>query len=550
MSSTLAFRVACAAAVLFLPAAGAAQTVGKSWTSGTESLRVDLSVGTLNGHGREYVLNPDGSSMSMLRWNMNNIAMFNAALAYRPLSWLALELRGSTNFSGSSHMDDYDWNIPQCPPTTGGGTYCESNHADTVLRNALLLDVFAAARVFTAGPVHVSAIAGYKHDFYRWQATGSIANYMPPSVASSISYDQSWRAPYLGIGMEAEHGPWSLRGRLIASVWASAMSKDIHHNRATLFIDRTGPSQMMAAEIGIGYRLSRSLSLTLDYRYQAWRLSTGPSVWFDAIAGTTSSSGPKGAGAANTSHMVTIGLSTRPLSGDRNDRGTTLQARWGGLHAGADLGWLWQSATWRTLSYNNPPVVAVPATATVPLGAGAARAGLFAGYDVRLGESWLTGVEADLGYAGANHTARGIPGTSGQAQLAASSDAARIMREWDASLRLRLGLLLRSDLLLYATGGVALERQGSRLDCKIANGACAGQAMEREEKHARTLIGWTVGVGAEAALSDGWFARADYRYSAVPTMNHRFFADSAVATVDTAVARHSHRIGVGLGYRW
>jgi len=546
----LVSRSACAATFMLAATAAGAQTPPKSWTSGMEDMRVDLSIGTLNGHGREYVLNPDGSSMSMLRWDMRNIAMFNAAVAYRPLSWLALELRGVTNLSGSSHMDDYDWNISQCPPVSGGGTYCESNHADTVLRNAWMLDAFAAARFLSTGSVHLSAIAGYKHDFYRWQATGSVSNYAPPSVASSISYDQSWRAPYVGIGIDAEHGPWSLRGRLIASVWASSTSKDIHHNRATLFVDRTGPSQMMAAELGVGYRLSRSLILTLDYRYQAWRLSTGRSTWIDAIAGTTSSSGPKGAGAANTSHMLAIGLSTRPLSGGRPDGGPPADSRWGGLHAGAEIGWLWQSATWRTLSYNDPPVPAVAETATVPLNSGAARAGLFAGYDTRLGERWVAGIEADLGFAGANHTTRGVPGTNSPAQLAASADAARVMREWDASLRLRLGLLLRPDLLVYASGGLALERQGSRLDCKTAYGGCIGQPAEREEKHARTLAGWTAGVGAELALTEGWFARAEYRYSAVPVMRHRFFADSAASVVDTAVARHNHRIGVGLGYRW
>ncbi|WP_168201815.1 omptin family outer membrane protease [Phreatobacter aquaticus] len=542
--SALALATLAGGLVLAHPAT--AQQTNREWRGTLDGLTVDLSTGLLNGHGREYVLNPDGSSVSMLRWNMRNVLMFNAAIAYRPADWLKLEMRGSTNFTGMSHMDDYDWNIPGCPASPTG-TYCESNHPDTVLRNAILFDSFAAARFLTLGPVQLSAVAGYKFDFYRWQGSGGTSNYAPFPPGSGISYDQTWRAPYLGLAMEAEHGPWSLRGRLIGSVWALGTGRDLHHLRSTLFTDRLGPGQMMAAEIGLGYQIRPGMTLTADYRYQAWRIAQGPAD-SQALGGALTSFPGKGGGGSNTSHMVSLGLRIRPGEAVRMAQGApTAPVSLAGFHAGVDIGAAWQNAGWTTNSMGGTPGRLVPETAAARLGSGAPRVGFFAGYGRQVG-AWIVGAEADIGLANANRTIVGVPGALDATAIVSATDGVRMTRLWDASLRARFGYEVKPGLALYATGGLAMAASQLRVGCN--NGASCVGGTSLDQSVTSTRLGWTLGAGAEAALAGPWFARAEYRYSAYAAVNPTFFATVPADTIRSTVSLNDHRASVALGYRY
>jgi len=542
-----AFALATLAIGLALTLPATAQQANREWRGTVDGLTVDLSTGLLNGHGREYVLNPDGSSVSMLRWNMRNVLMFNAAVAYRAADWLNLEMRGSTNFTGMSHMDDYDWNIPSCPPSPTG-TYCESNHPDTVLRNALQFDSFAAARFLTLGPVQLSAVAGYKFDFYRWQGSGGTSNYAPFPPGSGISYDQTWRAPYLGFAMEAEHGPWSLRGRLIGSVWALGTGRDLHHLRSILFTDRLGPSQMVAAEIGLGYQIRPGMTLTADYRYQAWRIAKGPAE-SQALGGTVTTFPGKSAGGSNTSHMVSLGLRIRPGEAVRMAGGAPVAApvSLAGFHAGIDIGAAWQNAGWTTNSIGGTPGRPFPETAGARLGSGAPRVGFFAGYGRQFG-AWIVGAEADLGLANANRFRVGVPGALDQTAIVSATDGVRMTRLWDASLRARFGYEVQPGLALYATGGLAMAASQVRVGCN--NGASCVGGTSLDQSTTSTRLGWTLGAGAEVALAGPWFARAEYRYSAYAAVNPTFFASVPADAIRSNVTLNDHRASLALGYRY
>ncbi|WP_216074418.1 outer membrane protein, partial [Acinetobacter baumannii] len=78
--------------------------------------------------------------------------------------------------------------------------------------------------------------------------------------------------------------------------------------------------------------------------------------------------------------------------------------------------------------------------------AGAPRAGLFAGYLWQAG-SWLVGVEADIGLANVSRNRSGIPGSNPVALLNASADDTTVLRNWDASLRGRLGVVVAPNLM-------------------------------------------------------------------------------------------------------
>ncbi|MGL4286199.1 MAG: omptin family outer membrane protease [Phreatobacter sp.] len=529
-------------------ASAQAQTPLRTWQATTDSVTVDASIGIMNGTAREYVLNPNGSMLSKLTWDIKNVAMFQAGLAYRPLDWLTLGLKGATNLSGASFMHDYDYNLPQCPPLPGGGSECHSSHPDTTLRNAFLVDAFAAARFLRLGPVELSAIAGYKADYYYWQAIGGTLNYAAPTPGNGISYAQMWRAPYLGLGMQAEFGRWSLHGRFIASVWATVTGVDNHHNRALLFTDRLGPSQMMAAELGLGYRLNDTVTLTADYRYQAWRIAQGPSTEDRMNGSPPIVYRGKSSGASNHSHTVSVGLRFAPLAsrgGTSTETGFLAPVSWSGAYGGAAIGSLWQDAGWTTTGHGTPPGPVDASSASRPFNAGAPRAGLFAGYLWQAG-NWLYGIEADVGLANANRNRRGIPGSNTPALLNASGDETGVLHGWDASLRGRLGAVITPNLMVYATAGMAFQRATVRASC--TNGyACS---VPLYESFAQTQAGWTVGAGVETALADNWFARAEYRYAAFPTLSHTFFAASPTDSFSVRVSQADHRASLAIGYRY
>src|SRR5690606_4844480 len=68
---------------------------------------------------------------------------------------------------------------------------------------------------------------------------------------------------------------------------------------------------------------------------------------------------------------------------------------------------------------------------------------------------------------------------------------------WFGTLRGRVGVAAWNNLLLYATGGLAFGGLQAQLN-----------ALEEDRSH----IGWTVGAGAEYALTQNWSLKAEYIY--------------------------------------
>ena len=66
---------------------------------------------------------------------------------------------------------------------------------------------------------------------------------------------------------------------------------------------------------------------------------------------------------------------------------------------------------------------------------------------------------------------------------------------------------------------------------------------------AKTAQGWTIGGGLEAAIMDGWRARAEYRYADFGTSQHALDVLGPVtvpALVD--IKLQTHTVMFGLGY--
>lgn len=538
-------------AVAALSGSAAAQDgpfAGGRWLPPSTS---EYSIGVMNGKAQEFVYNSDGSKLSQLDWTFDNVVMFNAATTWRLTPWLRLGLKGSMNLSDGATMDDYDFNVFGCP-----GNQCESNHPGTRLRQAALFDVYGSLDVIRHAGFTASVLAGYKRDFYSWQAVGGTANYAILPDGYGISYEQTWSTPYIGIAFTASRDAWTLRGRLIGSTWAKGEGRDDHHLRSLTFKDDYSDANMVNAEVGVAYRVNSYVSITADYRYQLWGTGKGPTTIVDRLIGDTSVIPGDAAGGSAESHMFSLGLkvSLQPEvyeGGSSKDGPVVRPAVWSGWSIGIAGGPDWQRSDWNTTGLTLPPsapILVNADTASTSFDHRGARVGLFLGHAWQHGQ-FVFGVEGDIGRSNAGDWKHGIPGTGTPGELAAATDSASIHSGYDGSLRLRAGMLMTPSLLVYATGGLAFQEVKVAASCpnEFPSWCIAGDKFEEASK---VRMGWTAGLGYELAFAGNWFTRGEYRYTSIASFDHTFFAATPVDAVTVEIEPSSHRLTFGLGYRF
>lgn len=143
--------------------------------------------------------------------------------------------------------------------------------------------------------------------------------------------------------------------------------------------------------------------------------------------------------------------------------------------------------------------------------------GFQAGYNHMLSPDFLVGVEADLTFADIDRRA-----TPGGVPVRASTD-------WMSSVRGRAGWVF-DRWMVYGTGGIALA------DVEWASAGVSDSA---------TSVGWTVGAGVEAAISERVSARVEYLYT---DFGRETFNLGGGTTLSSDLDAHTARIG--LNYRF
>jgi len=130
-----------------------------------------------------------------------------------------------------------------------------------------------------------------------------------------------------------------------------------------------------------------------------------------------------------------------------------------------------------------------------------------------------------------------------------------VQETWDGSVRGRVGKLITPDTLLFATGGLAIQRVSLSASCgtfALTPTSAPWCAVARDETHSKTMMGWTVGGGVERKLWGNWLARIDYRYADFGTFNQHFFTAGAFGDdqFDAHVKVKTHTATVGIAYKF
>jgi outer membrane immunogenic protein len=178
---------------------------------------------------------------------------------------------------------------------------------------------------------------------------------------------------------------------------------------------------------------------------------------------------------------------------------------WSGCYLGADVG-----AAWSAQDVANTPAPGLDQSGVVGTinGAGAMGGG-YAGCSFQLTPVWVVGIEGDFSGThlggtvdAANLFANGAAAPTGGIGWTSHLDAI-------ATMRGRVGYLLRPDLLFFMTGGGAWGWSSYRSFDALAGGcpACAVAAFDS------TASGYVAGVGFDWALwNSNWIVRTEYLY--------------------------------------
>lgn len=190
----------------------------------------------------------------------------------------------------------------------------------------------------------------------------------------------------------------------------------------------------------------------------------------------------------------------------------------------------------------------------------ALRIAAFGGRSWMLGSSWLAGLEAEIGWANNRNTNGPIPGTTlsgGILPSITNGDTASVNLSWDASVRARVGALVRPDTLLFATAGLALQQVEMVATCNndgTSTYCTSPPGVPHYESQTLILPGWTIGAGLEHLLAPNWLARLEYRYADFGQANPTFFTQNFGNGGDDRVYTHiyvrTHTVSLGVAYKF
>ena len=203
--------------------------------------------------------------------------------------------------------------------------------------------------------------------------------------------------------------------------------------------------------------------------------------------------------------LVTPAFAADPLSGSMD---------WSGFYAGVYAGYGSGEATATTLG----------SSIDIPLDG--ALAGVTVGVNMQ-DDQIVYGLEADFGWSGLTGSTECL-----NPFFTCTGDI-----NWSGSVRGRLGYAFDS-VLLYGTAGLAFAEGAASVD---PDGATTTGFFSD------ALIGWTVGAGAEVALSSDISLKAEYAYTDYGTLTAEA---GTIATADTTLDVATHAVKVGLNYHF
>lgn len=167
--------------------------------------------------------------------------------------------------------------------------------------------------------------------------------------------------------------------------------------------------------------------------------------------------------------------------------------------------------------------------------------GVQAGYNYQFDNGFVLGAEADFQGStlkGEVSGDLGIPGVGG------GSFEAGTKVQWWGTVRARLGYTATERLLVYGTGGLAYGKVKSYYDLDLGNG------FSDSDSHSKTRAGWTIGAGAEYAITNNWTLKSEYLYTDLGKNTVLNYPVNDIAELNLKNNVKFHTVRVGLNYKF
>jgi outer membrane immunogenic protein len=177
---------------------------------------------------------------------------------------------------------------------------------------------------------------------------------------------------------------------------------------------------------------------------------------------------------------------------------------WTGLYVGGNLGWAFGN-------FDNQAGGTGLGTSANGVGGG-----LYTGYNYQVSPNVVVGAEADFSLTDLEENR-----TNGGINLRSKSD-------WNSNIRGRVGYSF-DRYLVYGAGGLAIA------DLELSGNG---------DKDSKTALGWTLGAGGEAAITDKVSARLDYTYQDFGSQDFNLNGTGVSSEFNNSQVR------MGLGYKF
>lgn len=167
-------------------------------------------------------------------------------------------------------------------------------------------------------------------------------------------------------------------------------------------------------------------------------------------------------------------------------------------------------------------------------------------------ERFRFGLEAEAGYLGlqsARSTTKFVPAQGSTFRL-----DQKIETDFFASLRPRVGYVpeaFSGDFMMFATGGLTLTH--ARIVQKFTQTNVNPNYVADGLSEDKMLVGWTVGGGAEYALSNAWSLKGEYLYAHLGTVERTARgtpSNFAAFTTNNRADLTSHILRVGVAFHF
>lgn len=243
------------------------------------------SVGLLNGRAWETVYDNDpdypdtkGYKISELYWDLRNLWMGGGVLSVTAFDrfhlnagyWLPLN-------KGSGQMDDYDWLTYEW-----GSEWTDWSLSDVDVTKAHMMDLNVSIDVFKREAVNIRVLGGYKEDNWEWKDYGIYHVYSTDpytdwgfrddigqdDYSTGIEYEQTYKLPYLGVGLDYVHNNLSLNAYFAYSAWVKADDRDYHVFRNVLFTEEFSGGKYYGVGIKGTYTFAKYFFVSVGVDYQ------------------------------------------------------------------------------------------------------------------------------------------------------------------------------------------------------------------------------------------------------------------------------------------